>query len=202
MRNIKSHFPSDRYELIPRVAIFSTHKARKNGVDVEVTRKDLEDIATTHNGMWERTANTAPFAYGHTRDNAPEDTQPSIYGNAVGLFIDREPGDPGVEYLFCTWAFPKAKISMLEQFVSLSPEYHPRKKLLWPISALKTSPPELPLPPIPKPCGKSGVFCYAAEDRRYRFVIPCRFDRVALSADADLVKAINKALAPGPRRTR
>jgi hypothetical protein len=202
-RSIESVFSPDRYVYIPRVAIFCTHEAVKNGQRVKVTKKDLEEIRDTHNAMWEKVGKAAPFSYGHTRDRGrngeevSEAEQPNTYGAGVSLFLDKEPNDPHTDFLYCTWAFPKSKLSMLDQVVSLSPEYRPKRHLLWPIAALKSTAPELDLPPIPKPCGADRL-CYSTSDESYRLILPCSLRRTKPVTDA-LINGLNRALSLGTR---
>lgn len=173
-RPIESKYPPDRYEYVENVPVFKTHVRKKNGVVVKVTRDDLEETARVHNWLWDALERASPFAEGHTLDNGPdgadvpESEQPDGCGVGIKFHVGKWPLDPEPDYLFCTGVFPKDDIERIKKtFYSLSPEYYPKRHWLYPISMLKTSAPELEMPPIP--------FRYGVEEESYRFTLPTTF---------------------------
>lgn len=148
-------FPPDRYELVPKVCVFKTHQRVKNDRLVKVTRADLERIATTHNDRVKHSHRASPFSKGHTEDPDPEagvpfireEDQPDVCGYGVRFFVEDSPSEPEESYLYCDLYLKKKDREILEDWPAISPEYLPRHSLLYPIAFLKTSPPELAMPP-------------------------------------------------------
>lgn len=168
-RPIEAHFPPERYEYVP-VVVFRTHQRVKNGQVVKVDRQKLERIANKHNALWERYARTSPISLGHTLDgDVPESVQPDVAGPTVRFHVEPAPDEEGEYFLCATWCRPKERREELSQYIALSPEYYPSKDWLYPISALKSSAPELPdMPAIPI---QYGVTLEAGEEEPYRLVI-------------------------------
>lgn len=154
MPNIEKLFPPERYELIPRVAVFKTHERHKGGRLVKVTKTELEKIAKNHNGQFARLGRAAPFSKGHTLDegpdgaDVPEEDQPDVVGYGVRFYVDKVPEEPNEDFLFCDLYLMKKDRDVLEQYPAISPEYYPSLNQLYPISFLKSSAPELSLPPV------------------------------------------------------
>ncbi len=162
-------FPSDKYELYPRVAVFKTHQRVKNGKMVKVDRDTLEKIAYTHNERLRRSHRASPFSKGHTLsdpsgDDIPEEDQPDICGYGVRFYVDKVQEEPEEDYLFCDLYLKKKEREVLEDWPAISPEYLPSRSLLYPIAFLKSSPPELAMPPV--------LHRYSAdEDKPYRVTL-------------------------------
>ena len=154
MINLDKQFPPDRYELIPKVAVFKTHQKHKGGRLVKVDKEALERIAKNHNGQFVRLLRAAPFAKGHTLDegpdgsDVPEEDQPDVVGYGVKFFVDKIESEPDEDFLFCDLYLLKSERSVLEKYPAISPEYYPSLNQLYPISFLKSSAPELSLPPV------------------------------------------------------
>lgn len=158
-------FPSDRYELYPKVAVFKTHQRIKNGRVVKVDREALEKIAYTHNERLRRSHRASPFSKGHTLSSSdgeeiPEEDQPDICGYGVRFYVDKLEEEPEEDYLFCDLYLKKKEKEVLEDWPAISPEYMPSRSLLYPIAFLKSSPPELAMPPV--------LHRYSADAEKYR----------------------------------
>lgn len=173
MRRIQDRFPPDKYDYIERVPVFRTHRRLKNGKWIEVDKNELAAIADEINDDFERIGRAPPFAKGHTLDtgpdgaDVPEVAQPDVCGGGAHFFVGQEAQDPDNHYLYCTWAIPKdEKEEVLKTYFSISPEYYPSRKQLWPISLLKSSSPELEMPPIPLRYALTGD-----EEPPYRLVL-------------------------------
>jgi hypothetical protein len=205
-RTCKQVFPPEYFHFFERVAIFMTHRSiQKGGRQIEVTARDLSEIRDVHNEMFSRSEKAAPFAVGHTLDkrgysgdDIPEVDQPSVIGYGVNFFVDRESRNDPDYYLFCRWCCPKNRLDELDQFASISPEYFPSKRLLWPISLLRSSAPELiNLPPPPKlyELSASAKYCHALEgtSESYRLVLKYGISNPN-KASNDLIHKINTSL--------
>lgn len=177
-RSIEEVFPPDKYEYIPRVAVFKTHTRLKNGKLVKVTKKELDATAQVHNHLFDVYGRFSPFSKGHTLDKGPggaevsEEDQPDTCGGGVNLYVEKSP-DPTEEddyILYCTWAVPKdEKEEVLKNYVSISPEFYPSKNWIFPFSLLKSSAPEIPdMPIIPL---RYSVELKPGEEQPYSLVI-------------------------------
>src|SRR6185295_10790706 len=199
--NAEQLFPLDRYEYIERVAVFRTHQRKKNGKVIKVVRNDLEDIAANHNGLFQRYQQCAPFSDGHTLDgDVLEKYQPDCIGRAIRFFVERDTeGEPDDYILYSTWVLPKEDKHKLKQVVSLSPEYYPSTKRLWPISALKATAPELmEMPAVPfryRVSESTSKYKYAVDEPSYRLTMP-PMGKIDTFVDYDYISAINNALNP------
>jgi hypothetical protein len=177
-RSVEARYPRDKYDYIPGVPVFKTHTRLKSGKLVKVTRDDLEETAKTHNWLWDALGRASPFSEGHTLDSGPdgaevpETDQPDVCGVGVKFYVDKWPTDPEEDYLFCTYVVPKTETERIKKTYgdgALSPEYYPSRKWLYPISLLKSSAPELEMPPIP--------FKYGLEEEPYQLPIPFHYTK-------------------------
>jgi hypothetical protein len=178
---VEDVFPPDKYDYIPKVAVFKTHKRVKGGKVVTVTKKELDATASVHNRLFEKFGRFSPFSKGHTLDQGPngsdvdESEQPDTCGGAFDLFVEPSPDPAEEEYiLYCTWAIPKEeKEEVLKQYVSISPEFYPSKNWIYPFSLLKSSAPEIPdMPIIPL---RYSTELQTGEEPPYRLVIDSPF---------------------------
>lgn len=173
-RTIESQYDPQSYDYVP-IVLFRSHERVKNGRHVKVGRTELQAIADKHNGLWERYGRASPLSLGHTLDppsdgsSVPEVDQPDTAGVALKFYVDEVPDEPGEHFLWATWCRPKAMRQELQKFESLSPEYYPSRHLLFPLSLLKSTCPELP--DMPPPPTKYGVDLQPGEEAPYRLLI-------------------------------
>ena len=74
-------FDPAEYGVIPSVPVYKEHVRKlANGHELKITKKELERIAALKNAKEKTTLSLAPLGPGHTKDDAPEEAQPPVWG--------------------------------------------------------------------------------------------------------------------------
>lgn len=140
LRLLRDLEDESRWKVVRAVPIFCAHeRSGKDGRKVKVSRKDLESICETYRRLKEKRGVVPRLMIGHTRDDAPEKSQPEIVGWMKNLRVGKF-GPAGEEAVLADFYYRPECYDEARTYPFRSPEYYQGRQEISSVALLRRDP--------------------------------------------------------------